>query len=123
MAPTIHQTGSKTNKKQVKSNQVKTKRKCRDCNKIYENNFVYASHSLKVHYKQVKCPMQECDQKLKSFAGLMNHLRTTHKNACSLCGRSNKNKSGLLVHLALVHDIKRCVCSVPRCERINAHFE
>lgn len=109
--------------KKTKTKQVKIKRKCRLCDQIYENQFAYARHSLTVHHKQVKCPMHECSQKMKSVSGLMNHLRTTHKNACNLCGHSNKNKNGLLVHLALVHNLKRCVCNVSRRERMNVFFE
>lgn len=104
-------------------NEVKTNgRKCRDCNRTYENAFLYARHSLMVHQKQVQCPIVDCKRKMKSTAGLMNHFRTTHKNACSLCGHSTKNKNGLLVHLALVHDLKRCVCDVSRRVRMIENF-
>lgn len=128
MAPKTRQssTSNKSSKKESKKpqgNQVKIGRKCRHCNRVYEDPFLFARHSLMVHHKQVECPMPECSRKLKSVSGLMNHFRTTHKNGCSLCGHSNKNKQGLLVHLALVHNLKRCVCSVSRRERMNGFFE
>lgn len=130
MAPTTRQasisknsTSSMNKTKKSQPNEDKFGRKCRDCNGTYENNFLFARHSLMVHQRQVKCPMHECSRKLKSVSGLMNHFRTTHKNACSLCGHSNKNKQGLLIHLALVHDLKRCVCSVSRRDRMKNYFE
>lgn len=102
---------------------VKSGQKCRDCKQSFGNNFSYARHSLMVHQKQVQCPIGECTKKLKSISGLQNHFRTTHKNACNLCGHSNKNKSGLQVHLALVHNLKRCTCGGTRRERMNAYFD
>lgn len=130
---------SKTNRKSVKKssiskktskksqpkepNPVKGGRKCTDCKRTYETSFLYARHVLMVHQKSINCPMEECGRKLKSIAGLLNHFRGTHKNACSLCGHSTKNRNGLRVHLALVHDLKRCVCSVTRRERMNAFSE
>ncbi len=128
MAPKTRQSSSSNQSTENKiensrSDAEKNGQKCRHCNQIYENPFIYARHSLMVHHKQVKCPMQDCGRKLKSVAGLMNHFRTTHKNACSLCGHSTKNQQGLRVHLALVHDLKRCVCGVTRRERMNGFFE
>lgn len=99
---------------------VRIGRKCNDCDRLKENPFLYARHLLMVHHKPTKCPFHDCGRKLKSLPGLMNHFRGTHNNACSLCGQSTKNPNGLLVHLALVHDLKRCVCNVSRRERMKA---
>lgn len=130
MAPKTRKTQkvkpNKSSKKTIKkpqAKQVKDGQKCRDCNRSFDNHFLYAGHSLRVHLRQVQCPISGCTQKLKRFSGLTNHFRTTHKNACSLCGHSNKNKSGLFVHMAIVHGLKRCTCGVPRRERINNHFD
>lgn len=102
---------------------VKIGQKCRECKQNFENNFSYARHTLMVHNKQVQCPISECTKKLKSISGLKNHFRTTHKNACNLCGHSNKNKSGLQVHLALMHNLKRCTCGITRSERMKVYFD
>lgn len=118
----VKKTTQKSTSKQVKHSR-KAVISCRDCNRSFDNRFAYARHSLMVHLKHVKCPINECTRMLKSMSGLLNHFRTTHKNACSLCGHSNKNKSGLRVHLALVHDLKRCTCGIPRSERMKVYFD